>query len=212
MDDIDAGSSRSHENVVPLELAAVRRCQNGEIQGLETLYGVYAERVFRTCFRILGDRAAAEDQTHEVFLRLFEQIGRFDGRARFSTWFYRLAVNQTLNRLRKRNRRWSNLKELAGPSEVPVRELPDRSLLRKEDGDRVQGLLSTLSLDHRTILVLREIEELDYAEIAAVLGVAKGTVMSRLHRARRELRRRWSEVVDGNSVAGPDVQSRGRRS
>ena len=180
------------------------------MDGLEILYAIYSERVFRTCFRILGDRAAAEDQTHEVFLRLFEQIGRFDGRSRFSTWLYRLAVNHTLNRLRQRNRRSSKLGELVFPSEVPARELPDRSLLQKEAGGRVQALLGALSLDHRTILVLREIEELDYAEIAEVLGVAKGTVMSRLHRARLELKRRWLQEHEGNSVAGADVQSGGQ--
>ena len=212
MDDINARSSPSLEKVVPLEQAAVRRCQNGEIQGLETLYGLYSERVFRTCFRILGDQAAAEDQTHEVFLRLFEQIGRFDWRSRFSTWLYRLTVNHTLNRLRKRNRRLSKLKEFVIQDEVPARQMPDRSVLRKEDEDRVQVLLSALSPDHRTILVLREIEELGYAEIAAVLGVAKGTVMSRLHRARRELKRHWLEGVEGNSSTGPDVQSKGQGS
>lgn len=180
------------------------------MDGLEVLYGIYSERVFRTCFRILGDRTAAEDQTHEVFMRLFEQIGRFDGRSRFSTWLYRLAVNHTLNLLRKRNRRSAKLKEFMFPREVPARELPDRSLLRKEDGGRVQALLEALSPDHRTILVLREIEELDYAEIAEVLGVAKGTVMSRLHRARQELKRRWLQEHGGNSVASADVQSRGR--
>ena len=206
MADFGAFPSTSQGNVVPLEQAAVRRCQNGEMEGLETLYGVYAERVFRTCFRILGDQAAAEDQTHEVFLRLFGQIGRFDGRSRFSTWLYRLAVNHTLNRLRKRKRRSIKLREFAQGTELTARELPDRSLLRREQGDRVQALLSGLSSDHRTILVLREIEELDYAEIAEVLGIAYGTVMSRLHRARRELKRHWLEGLDGNSATAADVQ------
>lgn len=208
----DAPASPALDNVVPVELAAVRRCQNGEIEGLEKLYGLYAERVFRTCFRILGDRSAAEDQTHEVFLRLFDQIDRFDGRSRFSTWLYRLTVNHTLNRLRRRQRRSSKLKEFVRPGEGPPQELPDRGLLRQEDEDRVQALLSALSPEHRTILVLREIEGLGYAEIAAVLGIAKGTVMSRLHRARRALKRRWLDAVDGNSVAGADVQSKGRGS
>ena len=105
--------------VVPLEQAAVRRCQRGEIEGLEVLYSIYAERIFRTCFRILGNRGAAEDQTHEIFLRLFAKIGQFDGRSRFSTWLYRLAVNHTLNRLRSRNQRWSKLVEHWRPAVAP---------------------------------------------------------------------------------------------
>ena len=206
---MDTSLSLSPDNVVPLEQAAVRRCQNGEIQGLETLYEMYADRVFRTCFRILGDQAAAEDQVNEVFLRVFEKIGRFDGRSRFSTWLYRLAVNHTLNRLRKRIRWSTKLRDFVQPTEVPAREFPDRSLLRREEEDQVKDLLSLLSPDHRTILVLREIEELGYTEIAAVLGVAKGTVMSRLHRARQELKRRWLERIEGNSAAATDVQIKG---
>ncbi|MFQ5525904.1 MAG: RNA polymerase sigma factor [Thermoanaerobaculia bacterium] len=212
MADIDAPSRPSPGDVVPLEQAAVRRCQSGEIEGLEALYGIYAEPVFRTCFRILGDRAAAEDQTHEVFIRLFEQIGRFDGRSRFSTWLYRLAVNHTLNRLRKRKRRSAKLQRFVRTAELPARESPDRSILRREHVDHVKALLSRLPSDHRTILVLREIEELSYSEIAEVLGIARGTVMSRLHRARRELKRRWLENLAGNSATGADVKREGMES
>ncbi len=203
-------SDPSLGNVVPLEQAALRSCQSGEIRGLEGLYEIYAERVFRTCFRILGDQGAAEDQVHEVFLRVFEQIARFDGRARFSTWLYRLAVNHTLNRLRKRKRRSSKLVEFARPATAPPRESPDRALLRKEESDQVQALLAGLKPDHRTILILREIEELSYAEIAEILGVAKGTVMSRLHRARQELKRRWIQDSERNSDHREDVQREGR--
>ena len=212
MTDTDPSSNPSLDNVVPLEQAALRRCRSGEIRGLEALYEIYAERVFRTCIRILGDRAAAEDQVHDVFLRVFEQIGRFDGRARFSTWLYRLAVNHTLNRLRKQKRRSSKLVEFALPTTAPARESPDRALLRREEGDHVQALLAGLKPDHRAILVLREIEELGYAEIAKILGIAKGTVMSRLHRARQELKRRWIQDSERNSDHRQDVQREGRES
>ena len=97
----------------------------------------------------------------------------------------------------------SRLRSFAAPREVPTRERPDRVLLGKEDAGQLQALLSELSPNHRTVVVLREIEELSYAEIAEILGIATGTVMSRLHRARRELRRLWLD----DSV---DVQSQGR--
>lgn len=202
----------SVDNVVALEQAAVRRCQNGEIEGLEVLYGVYAERVFRTCLRILGDQAEAEDQAQEVFVRVFEQIRRFDGRSRFATWLYRLAVNHTLNRLRQHKRRLSRLRDLVHPVEVPQGDLPDRGVLQAESADRVQALLGQLSTDHRTILVLREIEELAYAEIAEILGIAKGTVMSRLHRARQELKRCWLDAQDRNTDTNSNVQRQKGRS
>lgn len=198
-------SRRSSDDAALAERAALRRCRQGQIEGLETLYQMYAERVFRTCLRILQDRPAAEDQTHEVFLRVFERIDRFDGRSRFSTWLYRLAVNGTLNRLRRR--RLSKLRQLRPSAEVRPRDLPDRVVVAREAGERVQRLLSALSPDHRTILVLREIEELSYAEIAEVLGVPHGTVMSRLHRARQELKRHWQ----ARNGAGPADVERERR-
>jgi len=175
------------------EQAAIRICQSGDISGLETLYEMYSEKVFRTCYRILGDHAAAEDQTHEVFLRVFQKIDRFRGRSTFSTWLYRLTVNQTLNRLRSRKRRLIKMLGMDFLEGKPAKEpAPDREVLRKEQADDVQEMLSGLSVEHRTVLILREIEELSYAEIADVLDIPQGTVMSRLHRARCELRTSFS--------------------
>ncbi len=212
MSDLDPATIPTEADVIPLERDALLSCRRGEIQGLEKLYAIYAERVFRTCLRVLGDREAAEDQTHEVFLRVFAQIGRFDGRSRFSTWLYRLTMNHTLNRLRKRKRRWSRLQEAVEPVESPECERPDRRVRRREARDQVQALLASLSPDHRAIVVLREIEGLDYAEIAAVLGIARGTVMSRLHRARRVLRQEWMSGMGRNELASSGVQSKGHRS
>ena len=100
-----AGRPEATDPSESTEKAAIQMCQAGDISGLEALYSLYSEKVFRTCFRILGDHAAAEDQTHEVFLHVFRKIDRFRGRSTFSTWLYRLTVNQTLNRLRSRKRR-----------------------------------------------------------------------------------------------------------
>lgn len=199
--------NKSADESDSVEQAAIRLCRSGDIAGLEALYESYNEQVFRTCYRILGDRAAAEDQTQEVFLRVFEKIGHFKGRSRFSTWLYRLAVNQTLNRLRSRKRRLLKtlgmdfLEELAGHDPTQ-----DYELLQKERRDEVQAILSRLSVEHRAVLVLREIEELSYAEISEVLGIAQGTVMSRLHRARRELR---SCLESRNSEQGSGVETSG---
>ncbi len=185
-----AGSARGGDAV---EREAIRRCQNGDISGLETLYKSYSEKIFRTCYRILGDRTAAEDQTHEVFLRVFEQIGRFGGHSRFSTWLYRLAVNQTLNRLRSRKRRLLKTIGLDHVEGLAAHNpSPERETLLQEQKDHVQAMLARLSDEHRTVLVLREIEGLSYAEISEVLGIPPGTVMSRLHRGRHELKISWS--------------------
>ena len=198
------GRSETADPSKSTERAAIQMCQAGDISGLEALYSLYSEKVFRTCYRILGDRAAAEDQTHEVFLHVFRKIDRFRGRSTFSTWLYRLTVNQTLNRLRSRKRRLLKMlgmefvEGMAGKGPAP-----DREVLRNEQSDVVQQMLSSLSAEHRTVLVLREIEELSYREISSILEIPRGTVMSRLYRARRELK---SAFLSGNSEDPTSVQ------
>ena len=191
------------------ERQAIDTCLAGRIGGLGTLYELYSQKVFRTCLRILGDRSEAEDQTQEVFVRIFSQIGRFRGRSKFSTWLYRLTVNQSLNRLRSRRRdadRFGPLSALGDPaaSEGPA----EQSLIIREMSDRAQDLLSGLSPDYRAVVVLREIEDLSYREISDVLEVPIGTVMSRLHRARQRLKALWQSAEQRrNSEGSQSVQN-----
>lgn len=173
-----------------LEAEAIQACLRGQAEGLAILYEMYRLPVFRTSFRLLGERASAEDATQEIFLRVFERISTFGGQSAFSTWLYRLAVNHCLNLLDKRKRR----------AMVPVEDLhhradvagePEEAYARSQRRDRLVRLIGVLSVDHRTVLVLREIEDLSYSEIAAVLEVPLGTVMSRLARAREALKQLW---------------------
>ena len=158
------------------ERKAIQACRRREIAGLRVLYENYKDRVFRTCWRVIGDQMLAEDVTQDVFLRLFEQIRRYDERSSFSTWLYRLAMNVALNAVRSRKR--------ADRLHPPRPTNPDPG-----EGDDVERLLAALSLEHRAILVLREIQGLGYRDIAEVLEIPTGTVMSRLARAREELSR-----------------------
>lgn len=187
------------------ETSAVRECKRGRIAGLQVLYELYSDRVFRTCLRILGDQPAAEDAAHEVFLRVYEQIGRFHDRSAFSTWLYRLAVNYTLNILDRERRQARVLKSLADKSQetgerqretLTTSAAPDEIAARKERSGEIQELLAQLSPEYRTVLVLREIEGLSYKQIAQVVEVPAGTVMSRLSRAREALKRVWRKHED----------------
>ena len=167
--------------------ALARRLERRELGALREAYERHGERVQRLCLRLLGRPADAEDAAQDVFLRLFERAGRFDGRARFSTWLHRLTVNLCLHRLeRERLRRARPLAEDGGDLRDPGDEPPE-TLTRTESREHLQALLARLSPEHRTVLVLRELEGLAYAEIAAVLDVPEGTVMSRLARARESL-------------------------
>ncbi len=170
----------------------VRGLQRREMGCLQSAYERHGERVQGLCLRLLGRPADAEDATQEVFLALFERARSFDGRALFSTWLHRLTVNHCLHRMERERLRFARrLPEGDGSASdgalVDPRETPPEVLTRTEARLQLQGLLARLSSEHRTVLVLRELEGLSYREIAATLALPEGTIMSRLARARGEL-------------------------
>ncbi len=184
----------------PNELERLRR---GDARGLEAAYRQFGARVQRTCLALLGDRAAAEDATQEIFLRVLDRARQFSGGSRFSTWLYRIAVNHCLNAKEKeRMRRAEPLEGRVASDAACPRAMPPDLASASEARDLVLARLSRLSEEHRAILVLREIDGLAYQDIAEVLGVPVGTVMSRLARARE----RWLALA--STVRAPDAQRR----
>ena len=167
----------------------IRRCQQGDIAALEEVYRAYGQRVYRLCLRMMGEPADAEDAAQQVFLRLFDQACKFSGQSAFSTWIYRVAANHCLNALKRRQSNpavsLSDAPEALLPSgAVPS---PDEAAAATDDWEVASRLLGALGLEDRAIIVLREIEGLAYQQIAYVLDIPTGTVMSRLHRARSRL-------------------------
>ena len=152
--------------------------------------------VVQLAINLLGDRDEALDLSQEVFLRVFRTIHRFRGQSSLRTWIYRIAVNQARNRHRfwRRRHRADQVSLDAArrrARRVPVRPASRRPigmLAQKELAGRLQQALDHLPFDQRTAIVLREIDGLSYEEIAFSLGVAVGTVKSRLTRARQALR------------------------
>jgi RNA polymerase sigma-70 factor (ECF subfamily) len=171
------------------DLDLVRGLQHGDMPTLREAYERHGGRVQQLCRRLLGRAADAEDATQDVFLKLFERARSFDGRARFATWLHRLTVNHCLHRLeRDRLRQAARLPEDDGALVDPG-EAPDSACSRGEAEQLLEALLARLSPEHRAVIVLRELEQLSYREIAAALAIPEGTVMSRLARARSELLR-----------------------
>lgn len=163
---------------------------------MRTAYELYADRVYRTALHVLGQPADAEDALQDVFLRLFDKADGFRGDARVSTWIYRATVNHCINILRSRRRGPIGLvDDVLDPIDT-VGNSPAAASERAETRATVHELLERLPEKDRTVLVLREIEELSYLEIAEVLDVPEGTVMSRLSRARarfEQLARHWEK-------------------
>jgi len=177
------------------EAALIQRCATGDEAACADLVSEHQRMVVQLAINLLGDRDEALDLSQEVFLRVFRPIPRFRGQSSLRTWIYRIAVNQARNRHRfwRRRHRGDQVsldQPLATHGEFPSgRDLtPDRVLAQKQLAERLQRALDDLPFDQRTAIVLREIDGLSYEEIAFSLGVAIGTVKSRLTRARQTLR------------------------
>jgi RNA polymerase sigma-70 factor (ECF subfamily) len=177
------------------EAALVQRCARGDEAACAELVADHQRMVVQLAINLLGDRDEALDLSQEVFLRVFRTIHRFRGQSSLRTWIYRIAVNQARNRHRFWSRRHRadqiSLDEhvaLHGEFLSTGDSTPDRVLAQKELAGRLQHALDNLPFDQRIAIVLREIDGLSYEEIAYSLGVAIGTVKSRLTRARQALR------------------------
>ena len=176
----------------------VARARAGDREAFETLVSRHEAAVFRICLRLLADREDALEASQETFLRAYRAVARFRGAATFRTWLIGIAVNACRNRLvsaeHRASRHTVGLEADTADGNAAALPLPDPAPspeMRALGGELRQALcraLAAVSAEHREALVLREIEGLEYAEIAAVLGVAEGTVKSRLARARAALR------------------------
>jgi RNA polymerase sigma-70 factor (ECF subfamily) len=179
----------------------VARWHAGDLAAFEALVRRYQERVYRLLFRMLGSAADAEDAAQETFLNLHRHGRRFRGEARFSTFVYRVAANTALNRRRTLGRSRARVERFAelqavGHERPEGPPGPDQAALGRELSERVHRALGTLPEKLRLPLVLFDIEGLPYAEVSTVLGLAEGTVKSRIHRARLALRERLAPDLD----------------
>lgn len=189
---------------VPLDDAAlVRAAQGGDRGALDQLFRRHYDRVFGVCRRITGNEADAADAAQEAMIAMVRGLARFDGRASFSTWAYRIATNASLDELRRRRRR----PLIAGRDHQDDRrehDLHDRAdptagerIEQLGDREQIDAALAALPEDFRVPVVLRDVADLDYAEIAAILDVPVGTVKSRIARGRGMLATTISRA-DGN--------------
>lgn len=171
----------------------VSRFLAGDPKGFEDLYRKYRERVFAVLCRTLGDRDDALEGTQEVFIRVHQALGRYDPRARFFTWVYRIAMNHAIDKIRRRKVRREQMydetfTEARGDQPTQRFERAGVALEAAEVRERVAAAVARLSEKHKSVFVLFSYEGLGYAQIAEALDIPVGTVMSRLYHARRKVR------------------------
>jgi len=181
------------------DVELVARFKEGDRDAYGQIVQRYQDRVFTMAFRWMGDRQIAEEVAQDVFLALFRSLGRFRGESLLSTWIYRVVANHCKNRrmyqYRRHHDKHDALQGTSNTEDAPFRQLPDPGpgtdapLQTAQAGQQVQQALGKLDEEQRHIIVLRDIQDLSYDEISEILDLPRGTVKSRLHRARAKLAR-----------------------
>jgi RNA polymerase sigma-70 factor (ECF subfamily) len=179
------------------DAALIERCRAGDVAAFEPLVEKYRQRVWRLAYNLLRDREEAWDVSQEAFIRAYQALPSFRGQSAFYTWLYRIVMNVAADRARSRGARgrafgtervpeedWDRVL----PDQNPGDEAPDAKAARLEQRQKIVQALDTLPEHHRKIVVLSDLEGLSYREIAETLEIPMGTVMSRLHNARKRLR------------------------
>jgi RNA polymerase sigma-70 factor (ECF subfamily) len=173
--------------------------QRGEGDAYRVIFDRYYERVRNVCRRMLANPDDAAEACQETFLRVYQALGRFNGRYELGAWITRIATNVCLDELRSRGRRPNGSAPLEtldwdGP-ELDHEASPEGLAVRRSEGDRVVRTLDSLPPLHRAAMVLREFEGLSYEEIAIALGMTASQVKALLHRARRNFKRSWISAL-----------------
>ena len=182
------------------DLELVERTVGGDMDAYRELVERYQQRIHSVVLGIIGNFEDALDITQEAFIKAYNHLPSFRRHSGFYTWIYRIAYNLAIDERRKRYRhveqttgevleldRASHKNRNAPGSLLSTAAGPDESLERSELRSDISAALDTLSAEHRAVIVLREIEGLSYSEISDVVGCSKGTVMSRLHHARKKM-------------------------
>jgi RNA polymerase sigma-70 factor (ECF subfamily) len=188
------------------DLNLVKRARNGDRDAFSVLLERYQRRLYSVCLGIVRNPDDAQDRLQETAVKVFLNLERFEGQSSFYTWAYRIASNVCIDFLRKKKRQRTvdyddgiarDGDVVEGEDLLPSRLglNPARVHARKELMDKLTEALDTLSDTHRTIIILREVDGLSYQEIADLTEVSIGTVMSRLHHARKNLQRALADYV-----------------
>jgi RNA polymerase sigma-70 factor, ECF subfamily len=213
----NAGEDRAKEAEV--DRALVLRAQAGEMEAFRRLVERHQRRAFALAFALVREENDARELVQEAFLRVFKNLPTFQSDSSFYTWLYRILTNLGIDLLRKPGRDVRQLEEevgaLDGGVDVPLLlgryegADPVETIRRREIGQRLQTAFDELPSYHRAVIVLRELEGLSYEEMASIMSVSKGTIMSRLFHARKKLQRVLADCY--TEQVGPLPEEHGQR-
>ena len=179
------------------DVELIDACLCGDSASFGLLVTKYQDRLFNTLCHVVSSPEEAEDVVQEAFVQAFVKLATFKGNSAFYTWLYRIAFNTAISRGRRKRPEVSveATRDAMGDEPMDSTEGATERVLREERAVQIHNALGELSEEHRAILVLREMEDLSYDEISDVLDLPVGTVRSRLHRARSQMREQLKEVL-----------------
>jgi RNA polymerase sigma-70 factor, ECF subfamily len=205
-------SNEAADDIDDLEL--VDRARAGDEEAFRALFERYHRRAYSLAVGVVRNRDDALDVVQDAFIKAHRHIGKFEGNSTFYTWLYRIVMNLAIDHIRRTKRgRSVDYDDTLGHSEsdsvgedslLPriLDENPGKSLVRKEMREHIGVALAELSDNHRAVLVMRELEGLSYEEMAEAMGCSKGTIMSRLFHARKNMQKRLLELMGGEKDLG----------
>lgn len=194
-----------HNNAVENE-ELIGRAKNGDMSAFEQLILAHEKIVYNVALRTLNNIEDAKDISQEVFIKAFRSIEKFDGRSSFSTWIYRITMNTCIDEVRRRKGKstvsfeeemdaeegsWKQ--QYADPGDTP-----EEKALRVEEQGEILTALNQISEEHKTVIILRDVQGLSYDEIAEITGLTLGTVKSRISRARIQLKQEILGIRERN--------------
>lgn len=190
------------------ERRLLQKAQEGDRKAFEALVALHSRRVYNLALGYTGRHHDAEEIAQTVFVKVWKALPQFRGASAFSTWLYRLTLNACTDHYRRERKHREDL-SLDDPDLAPIRDAapsPEEIVIQREEEAILRKALAELPEQHRVILILREMDGLDYQEIAQVLELQVGTVKSRLTRARRALREKL--LAEGNLLDAPPSNPR----
>ena len=207
-------ASTGREPVDDHELVAAAR--RGDRDAFRTLFERYHRRAYALAFGVVRHQDDALDIVQDAFIKAHKYLDKFEGNSSFYTWLYRIVMNLAIDHLRKHRRvkpvelDESHFDEAAGDDSLLPKILggnPGRALMDKQIRGRIDQALGELSDNHRAVLIMRELEGMSYEEMAQAMGCSKGTIMSRLFHARKNMQRQLLDLVDRTSMPKDDAQA-----
>ena len=202
---LPSADGRAWGKAVDGDWAVVEQCRGGDVRAFAVLVEKYQDKLFNTTYRLCGNYQDACELTQEAFLRALKGISGFRCEAKFYTWLFRIALNLVRSHQRRAGRKhFSSLDEPDGKLELASQAAgllggdcadPAGRAMRAERDGQVMAALGRLAEQYRTVIVLRDIEGLDYEQIAETLGIPVGTVKSRVHRGRLALKEYLADLM-----------------